>query len=72
MKIKIERGIPVPPNDKARRYPVNELKVGESFAVGVDNRDYHNLRAALRRYADKEKEFTVRRMENCYRCWRIK
>ena len=65
--MKVEKNIPLP-----RRYPFNDMQVGDSFAVpeGIA-RTAVNI--AAMRYGNKHGcKFTVRQMpDRTLRCWRI-
>jgi hypothetical protein len=67
-EIKVESGIPV-----KKKYPFEEMKVNDSFAIPT-NIQRTTVAVAAKRYGDKHKmKFIVRIMEDrTYRCWRIK
>ena len=63
----IDKGIPLP-----KRYPFDQMEVGDSFAVpeGI-NRTRVSV-AAMRYGRDHGMKFTVRQMpDRSLRCWRI-
>lgn len=67
-KLLIEKGVPIP-----RRFPFEEMEVGDSFAVPKEiSKDA--IYGSANYYGNKyNKKFTVRRMDDgTYRCWRIK
>lgn len=66
--VTIDTGVPIPGKI---RYPLEQLKVGESFVFPVGKRNSVQARAS--RYAKESgRKFEVRRMdqENC-RVWRV-
>ena len=64
---RIEKGIPVPVF-ACRKFPLSEMKPGESFALSV--KDVKNAKNAIHRFG--KGQFIIRKWENAYRCWRIK
>lgn len=71
-EMKIETGIPVPTYASRQTYPLDQMKVGHSFAIAADK--VHNLRIAIsqrhRRKGDGRR-YTVRKQPEGYRCWRV-
>ena len=67
--IKIERGIPIPPKRKrgSRKYPFDQMKIGDSILIGRKSQTsaYHY------RIAHPEFRFTVRREGKGFRLWRV-
>lgn len=62
----IDKGVPLP-----RRYPFADMQVGDSFLVpeGVKR---SNVSVAAKRYGDRHgAAFTVRKVPEGLRCWRI-
>jgi hypothetical protein len=70
---KIEKGIKIPKNSKGvgLKYPFDKLKVGDSFAVGIDEMDKAKRTAYLyaRRHGIK---IETRAIEGGARIWRTK
>ena len=65
----IDTGVPVPERAK---YPVRELKVGDSFLFPADKRDSVQPLASKIK-VETGREFTIRKMDNdTCRIWRIK
>jgi len=72
MKIKIEKGIAIPPSLKEKRdYPFNEMKIGESFFVETNKNNLYQ-QAHNYRKNNKEFNFVVRRDKTGSRVWRVK
>ena len=68
MRIKIDRKIPPPP--PRNRYPFDQLKIGDSFALPVS--EATRLRSAASNAASKLGwRFTVSINGEEVRCWRI-
>jgi hypothetical protein len=67
---KIEKGIPLPVA-AGRKFPLAEMKPGESFVLSTDPKEQASLRTAFARYG-KGKRFAVRKWKDAYRCWCIK
>jgi hypothetical protein len=66
-KIRIDKGIPMP-----RKFPFEEMEVGDSFVVPPDtHRTTVNI--AAKRFGDKHNmKFATRTMpDRTLRCWRI-
>ena len=55
-----------------RKFPLYEMKVGQSFEVPLEN--LNSVRGVAQRLAREQgKKFTVRKMpDNTHRCWRTK
>lgn len=65
--MKVEKGIPVP-----RKYPFDEMEVGDSFAVPPDIHRTTVAIAALRYGRKHGVKFVIRMMDDrTHRCWRI-
>ena len=79
-EIKIEKGVPFIPRIRPRKYPFNDMKIGDSFFIAVtgdsDVRKARNLIAsslrACAKRAGNEYRVTIRRVKGGLRCWRIK
>lgn len=79
--IRIQKGIPIPPLKQgprkevppqlATKYPFVEMKVGESFLfpMRIGRAAFMRAKEASLRSGMK---FVVRKIEDRYRCWRIK
>lgn len=66
--ISIEKGIPLP-----KRYPFDQMEVGDSFAVPPGVSRTTVAIAAMRYGRDHDMKFTIRMMpDRSYRCWRVK
>ena len=65
--MKIEKNVPIP-----KKYPFEEMKVGDSFAVPADVKRI-TIAVAANRYGKAHKMvFSVRQMpDKTFRCWRI-
>jgi|WetSurMetagenome_2_1015567.scaffolds.fasta_scaffold397436_3 hypothetical protein len=76
---KIESNIPIPPPIKVEntsKYPINKMKVGDSFLVPFDTKDMDKKRKMRNSLTSvfsrkKPKKFTVRMTEKGIRVWRI-
>jgi len=66
----IEKGVPMPVF-ATRKFPLTEMKPGESFALSADKKEVRNARNAILRFG-KGKQFIIRKWQNSYRCWCIK
>lgn len=65
--MKIEKNVPLP-----RRFPFDDMQVGDSFAIPSEVHRTTVSVAANRYGAKHGVKFTVRLMPNrSYRCWRI-
>lgn len=71
MAVKIEKGVPFPEKNMGiRKYPWDELKVGDSFIVnGTTNGRQLCIQATMTR---APKEFKSRIMKGVARVWRVK
>lgn len=70
-EFKIVSNIPLPTKRGRFRYPLDDMKVGNSFRV--DANDVQGLRMAIsqRKRRGREERFTVRKNGDSHRCWRI-
>lgn len=72
-EITIEKGKPIP-QVSARKYPFDQMEVGDSFFVPVTenlDRFRHNLRCAARAFGlRRHQQFTVRTEDGGVRVWR--
>lgn len=67
-KFKIEGGVTPPP--PLRKYPFDQMKIGDSFEVSDDLWERVSTAAgAYGRYHNKK--FSIRKHNGAYRCWRI-
>jgi hypothetical protein len=71
----IEKNIPMPPQEKRehakRKYPFNQMEVGDSFLVGKENREKTRI-ACFNEGVRKKKLFKVTKdLEGEIRCWRL-
>ena len=66
-KIKIEKGIPIPPKRGGMKYPWNKLEVGDSFIGGKDalTTSLYGKRLGMVFASRKQADGT-------YRIWRVK
>lgn len=74
MEYTIEKDIPLPEKRGRSKYPIRDMKKGDSFEINAPS--VQNLREAIaqmkrREKAHKDKVFTVRKINNGYRCWRM-
>ena len=75
-EIKIDKSIPVPPPSKhgSHKYPFRIMKVGDSFLVPLaDDAGGVRLRSSVgqfQRRDDEQRKFSVRKVDDGYRCWR--
>lgn len=67
MPVQIDRGIPVPPRNRAERYPWEALEVGDSFLA--DGKRRPNTTVAIKTHAPKK--FTIRKTAEGWRVWRV-
>lgn len=66
----IDNNMPMPPIKRSRLYPFANMQPGDSFKVPREQD--HRLRSAAYYYARKHgMKFTVARMEDGVRCWRV-
>jgi hypothetical protein len=75
-EFKIEDNVPTPAARGYRKYPFDDMAVGNSFFVGcaqVDSEAEHTRisNAAWRAGHKKGKKFTVRTVEGGIRVWRV-
>lgn len=71
----VEKNIPIPPSAKRenakRKYPFNEMEIGDSFWVDTENRNKVRI-AAFNEGTRKKKLFKVTKdMQGEVRCWRL-
>jgi hypothetical protein len=65
MKPSVEKNIPIP-----KRWPFDEMKVGDSFLIPADVKRV-TFSVAAKRWANKHgAKFTTRKTPEGYRCWR--
>ena len=75
MKIKVEKGLPIPEDVRGTGYPFDEMKVGDSFAMPARRKT--SVRGAIftRKRAGQPGKFITRAVvENgvdMVRCWRV-
>lgn len=70
MKIKIEKGMPIPTSNKST-YPFREMKIGDSFFVSSDKEN--SMRVCAYGFSRGGKiKFTTRKVDGGTRCWRVK
>jgi hypothetical protein len=72
-QITIERDVPIPSNSGRGRealFPFGRMAVGDSFSMDVEATRLRN--AAFQYGRSHGKKFTVRKLLNETRCWRIK
>lgn len=74
--IKIESGIPLPPDGRGLRgraaeYPWQKMKVGQSFLVpdGISIANFRRQAWDAGRKFDRK--FSVRKVGKQFRCWRV-
>ena len=71
----IEKGIPMiaKATGRATKFPFNKMEVGDSFLVLRDQiKSEGAFRVSARSYGvHHNKKFSVRKVENGFRCWRI-
>lgn len=79
MTIKVESGIPIETvwqthdGNRTRKYPFNEMKVGDSFLCnGFDPRNVRLAAISYGRAYERGQKFSVRKTPEGFRCWRIK
>ena len=74
MKIRIEKGIPIPPKHKplAGGFPFADMEVGDSFGLnGRMPQTVGYLAAVFGRRQDPPRKFVVRKTTAGHRCWRV-
>lgn len=70
-EIKVEKGIPLPISFQAQRYPFDKMDIGDSFFI--EKVEAQRLSAAASLYGKRNNmKFSVRSIDNGYRCWRVK
>lgn len=75
----IDRGVPTPRtnHEVKKRYPWDEMRVGDSFFVPVaDGEDYAAVHRRVSASASTRRHrhggrYTIRRVEGGLRCWRL-
>lgn len=74
MAFEIEKKVKLPPfvgHGNAAKYPFGAMKAGDSFLVNGDA-DWKKVSTAASAYGKrKAMKFSVRKMPEGYRCWRI-
>lgn len=69
MTVQIDKGIPMPPAPRARKYPWSEMEIGDSFLMGGAPRQVANaVSKAGRNYGRK---FSYRKTREGVRVWRV-
>ena len=67
MAYEVEKDVPMTPR---RKYPFDDMGVGDSFFLPVADRE--KINSAARYYGKREdKKFSIKKFDNGYRCWRI-
>jgi hypothetical protein len=69
---KVETGIPVPTFQSRHQWPLDTMKVGQSFALTAD--EVNGLRMAVSQRHKRKKgngRYTIRKQAVGYRCWRV-
>lgn len=70
--IVIDKNVPFPPSKANKRYPLNEMEIGDSFFVASDRKLFEGSGAL---HAQRPKKFTVRRTTEKdtpgFRVWRV-
>lgn len=75
---KVEKGIEIPPQRRTKKWPIHDMKVGDSFFVKIEDNETVrriNSRVSAALYDKRRKhgmKFTMRTYENGVRVWRIK
>jgi hypothetical protein len=65
MKPTVEKNIPIP-----KRWPFDEMKVGDSFLI-PPSANRVTVSVAAKRWGEKHNaQFTIRKTPDGYRCWR--
>ena len=75
----IEKGIPVPPSLRGKRYPFNEMEIGDSILIpcGGESVNFERFRNRVTAYMsgarkeNKELKLVSRKVEGGIRVWRI-
>lgn len=70
-KIKIEKGIKGPATRMAGKYPFKDMEIGDSFLVPFESEMTIRTRAYHFGGTNPGFKFTVRKVQNGIRCWRI-
>lgn len=70
---KIEKDVPYPIPQRRRKYPFQEMEIGDSFQVAFSDISASSLRYTASQYGLRNnKKFSVRKLnKNFCRCWRI-
>jgi hypothetical protein len=70
----IEKDIPLPPRNRNGKYPLPDMKIGDSFLVPKDSiKNENNLRTTICKYAKSiHVTVTVRAVPDGWRVWRVK
>ena len=76
MMFQIEHGVPIPQSARgvgSRKYPMNLLKVGDSFFVPKKTTSsFGGVIHAYRKKINASAKFTTRSMKGGVRVWRVK
>lgn len=69
-EFKIEAGVAMPPARNAAKYPFKTMNVGDSFVFAPEHRN--TIGGAAHNYGkDHNQKFTIRKISEGYRCWRV-
>ena len=69
--MKIDKNIPMPP--RGYELPFGQMEVGDSFALpSAVSHSYARILIHKFQTADGKKKFSLRRIDDSYRCWRVK
>lgn len=74
MQYKIEKGIPLPTERRTRKYPLNQMVVGDSFFVPAKEVSSRNALSGIVSMQGTllGRKFTTHKEHNGYRVWRTK
>lgn len=74
--IKIDKDVPIPPDNKNKRFPFDKMEVGDSFLYSESNNESAVRNACMLwkgyvKRAGLDWKFTVRKMDEGVRIWRV-
>ena len=68
----IEKNIPRPRKSGSQKFPLDKMEIDDSFFVPEIDEKPHNISAYLVMYGKRNnKKYTMRKIQNGYRIWRI-
>lgn len=74
MTMKVEKGIPIPhrSGDGTRKYPFDQMEVGDSFLCnGFDPGKISSAGYHFGLKSEPKKKFSIKKTPEGHRCWRV-